>query len=338
MTARPWSPPALGRDALRAGRWASLAPWLPLAADDWDLAVAPVPPAQVEPPMPALGLQWNEHRYRIALPAACLREAGAPLAVALDEATLPGDLRALLLETATAAVLARLEQAAGGAWQWLDAPPAASATGFWARLRRGAASWPIRIEGDEAAMAALFAGWPVRRHEGPDALVFALRIRRGQTTLPWRVAASLRPGDVVLMQQTPAGGPLLVVAESRLAPLREHPDGWLLAAAPAAPDPKQSEWLMESNDMQAVGVDDPEHLPVRLSFDVGALTLSLAELRRLAPGQVLETGRALPEVVEIYAQGARIGRGELVEIEGRLGVSIVEVFKLRGTAAGAPAE
>jgi type III secretion system YscQ/HrcQ family protein len=130
---------------------------------------------------------------------------------------------------------------------------------------------------------------------------------------------------------------LLVVAESRLAPLREHPDGWLLATSPAAPaDPRQNEWLMDSNDMQAVGVDDPENLPVKLSFDVGALTLSLAELRRLAPGQVLETGRALPEVVEIYAQGARIGRGELVEIEGRLGVSIVEVFKLRGTATGAP--
>ena len=66
-------------------------------------------------------------------------------------------------------------------------------------------------------------------------------------------------------------------------------------------------------------VDD---VPVTLSFEMGSVALTLSELKSLAPGAVLSVAGALPPQVSICAGGHRIGSGELVELDGRLGVEI----------------
>lgn len=68
-----------------------------------------------------------------------------------------------------------------------------------------------------------------------------------------------------------------------------------------------------------------EDIPVKLVFDFGDLELTLAELRRLVPGQVIDLARPVGNAVRLSVNGRRIGAGEIVEIEGRLGVRVTEL-------------
>ncbi|WP_028605256.1 type III secretion system cytoplasmic ring protein SctQ [Ottowia thiooxydans] len=67
-------------------------------------------------------------------------------------------------------------------------------------------------------------------------------------------------------------------------------------------------------------------VPIRLSFDLGEVTLTVAEVRALQPGQAISLMRPLAGAVRIRANGAQVGEGDLVEIDGQLGVSIRALF------------
>lgn len=68
---------------------------------------------------------------------------------------------------------------------------------------------------------------------------------------------------------------------------------------------------------------DVDAIPVRLTFDLGERTLTLAELRRLQPGETFDLQRPLADgPVMIRANGALVGTGTLVELDGRVGVTI----------------
>ncbi len=75
-----------------------------------------------------------------------------------------------------------------------------------------------------------------------------------------------------------------------------------------------------------------DDLPVRLSFDLGERTVTLAELRGIGPGYSFDLGRELRRAVHIRANGKTVGEGELVEIDGRIGIAVVS---LKGSLKGA---
>lgn len=66
----------------------------------------------------------------------------------------------------------------------------------------------------------------------------------------------------------------------------------------------------------------PGSLDLRLRFELGRLTVSLDQLRALGPGVVLELADGSPHEIAIACGGARVGYGEVVDVEGRLGVRI----------------
>lgn len=68
-----------------------------------------------------------------------------------------------------------------------------------------------------------------------------------------------------------------------------------------------------------------DQVPVLLTFDLGERMLSLGDLRALQVGQVLELGRPLIQAVSVRVNGALIGSGELVDIDGQLGVTLVSL-------------
>lgn len=70
---------------------------------------------------------------------------------------------------------------------------------------------------------------------------------------------------------------------------------------------------------------DVDALEVTLTFSIGERTLTLAELQALAPGYVFELGRRDEGEVRILSSGAEIARGEIVQIEERLGVRILSL-------------
>lgn len=70
-----------------------------------------------------------------------------------------------------------------------------------------------------------------------------------------------------------------------------------------------------------------DHLPLRVVFDLGELSMTLEQLKSLQVGQPLALSRPLASAVNLRVNGALIGTGELVEIEGELGVTITSLFQ-----------
>lgn len=70
-------------------------------------------------------------------------------------------------------------------------------------------------------------------------------------------------------------------------------------------------------------------LPVRLTFDLGECSLTLQELAAVDVGYVFDLGLAPRSGVKLRVNGLRIGEGEIVEIDGRLGVAVTRILPPR---------
>ena len=64
-------------------------------------------------------------------------------------------------------------------------------------------------------------------------------------------------------------------------------------------------------------------LPVRVHIVLSQLEMTLAELNQLRPGSIIELDCEKSESVQLAVNGKITGEGELVEIEGRIGVRIL---------------
>ncbi|HEX5708219.1 MAG TPA: FliM/FliN family flagellar motor switch protein [Pyrinomonadaceae bacterium] len=76
----------------------------------------------------------------------------------------------------------------------------------------------------------------------------------------------------------------------------------------------------------AEGAAALEGLLLTLHVELPARRISLEELSRLRAGQVLELGCRPTDPVELVADGRRVASGELVDIEGRLGVRVTRLL------------
>ena len=59
--------------------------------------------------------------------------------------------------------------------------------------------------------------------------------------------------------------------------------------------------------------------------EVASVTLTAREWAKLGPGDVIETGVPLAEPVVLRVGGREVARGELVSVDGELGVRIREI-------------
>ncbi len=82
---------------------------------------------------------------------------------------------------------------------------------------------------------------------------------------------------------------------------------------------------LDEVDQPDQGQSVVEQIPVRLYFDLGERMITLSELKIVAPGYIFELGRELRRAVTIRVNGRKIGEGELVEIDGNIGVSILAI-------------
>ncbi len=73
----------------------------------------------------------------------------------------------------------------------------------------------------------------------------------------------------------------------------------------------------EAERLAAVG-----DTPVTLSVEIARLTLPYEELAKLRPGEVLRTGHAVGDRVTLRAGDVVIATGELVDVEGEVGVRL----------------
>ena len=64
---------------------------------------------------------------------------------------------------------------------------------------------------------------------------------------------------------------------------------------------------------------------LRVSVEVGSTSMTLAELLALSDGSVVELDRAANELLDIYANGTLIAKGEIVSVDGRYGIQVAEL-------------
>lgn len=82
---------------------------------------------------------------------------------------------------------------------------------------------------------------------------------------------------------------------------------------PGKPEPSLSDAVLDS--------------PVVVRVEVGAVSLTAREWAELGPGDVIETGRRIAEPVILRVAGREVARGELVNLEGEIGVRIRELVR-----------
>jgi flagellar motor switch/type III secretory pathway protein FliN len=69
----------------------------------------------------------------------------------------------------------------------------------------------------------------------------------------------------------------------------------------------------------------PDDARVELTVGLGTARMSLRQAQQLAVGEIVPLGRPLAGPFDIRAQGTLIGQGELVDVDGELGVRIVSL-------------
>ena len=95
------------------------------------------------------------------------------------------------------------------------------------------------------------------------------------------------------------------------------------AASQATFEPVEAEPEAGPLAMQAAGRF--EDLPLALTVRCGHLSLTLSELRNLAPGAVLNVQGVAPGAGTLFHGERPLAHGELVEVDGRLGLQIARV-------------
>jgi type III secretion protein Q len=352
-----WQPPPLSRNEAQARTSiAQRAMAMPLHAGgtQWLASLRPV----IEARWPVLEsntltcIEWAGAQLQLQLPPAASEQL---LSALLDGAALPplpADMQVDTLAAALDELLGQLERLGRGAPRLvalaegqLPAPlPHAFALQLDALEGRQAIAGVLRSDSlGLLLMAGLASALPPR--EGPlagAALPLSLYLDIGYATLSVDELQQLGLGDVVplahsfvsakrvLWLQAPGAGgvhvqlPATPGCAQDMAPA--HAAAHAAANAPFLTVVQPWNHAMPHLDPPLDEAASFDAIPVRLSFDLGEIRLTLAELRALQPGQALQLGHPLASAVRIRVNGALIGEGELVEIDGLLGVSVRQLF------------
>jgi len=197
---------------------------------------------------------------------------------------------------------------------------AAIESGLAPRLARDGAevSSPLAVElevvaGEIAGRARLLLpAAAVRALRGEDApakgggsLRLPASLRGGSAALTPGELDALSPGDVVLLDPPGDGLELLVLPGGMRASGR-CADGFF-------------------NVEETTMTDRNAGLPVTLEVELARVEISLADLARLEPGMALPLGVDRRGLVTLRAGERAIARGELVELEGAVGVRILSI-------------
>jgi type III secretion protein Q len=194
------------------------------------------------------------------------------------------------------------------------------------------------------SLLSLVRGWPrgAALDGRADHVSLAAAVRLGQRRMALRQVLDLERGDVVLVgmsNQLAVGAPVRWVPRGAgvafVATLGAHQ--LTLVRSVAHPVERPAKAFVKEKLMSATTSDSglsPEQqaeqldrVPVNLAFDVGEMSISVGELKRLGPGYVLSLDAPLDQsVVTIKANGADFARGELVAVGDALGVRLVELL------------
>ena len=68
-------------------------------------------------------------------------------------------------------------------------------------------------------------------------------------------------------------------------------------------------------------------IAVNVKTVLGKSSIKVSDLLKLGRGAVVELDRRVGESVDVYVNNKLIGRGDLMVVDGRLSVTMTEIFK-----------
>ncbi|MEI7175178.1 type III secretion system cytoplasmic ring protein SctQ [Pectobacterium carotovorum] len=201
-----------------------------------------------------------------------------------------------------------------------------------------------RMQAADAVWLALFsrADWHHQRRALPAGMTIAIPLTLADAVLPLSALRRLRTGDLILPNRpwfTPSGegtlssGTLRLRGTLQLTALAPYtftvtdmetvsmPATDTMLAAPHS-DSSALEFTPESDNV----TENLPPLPVSLHIRCGSLTMTLAELQHLASGSVLTLRDVVPGQAWLYHGDIALASGDLVDVEGRLGLQITQCF------------
>ncbi|MCX5807239.1 MAG: flagellar motor switch protein FliN [Proteobacteria bacterium] len=74
-----------------------------------------------------------------------------------------------------------------------------------------------------------------------------------------------------------------------------------------------------------LNMDSLLDVPVEISVEIGRTKMAIGELLSLSKGSIIELNKVAGESVDIYVNGKLLGKGEIVVVNERLGVRIMDI-------------
>jgi type III secretion protein Q len=205
----------------------------------------------------------------------------------------------------------------------VERPPIAAMETYrwraWSREHEIAGDLLLDAAASRFLAAALREQRPVPTDDKWDELPMRLRLVAGWVDLSAGSLRNVERRDVVMLDEWLLGADsrLMVLLGPRLGvPCRL--EGSVLRVLEGV-----QEIMGDVDESVAASSGLIDDVPVRLTFDLGEREISLGDLRSLQPGYLFNLGRDPKSTVNIRANGRLIGDGELVDIEGRVGVSVL---------------
>ncbi len=189
----------------------------------------------------------------------------------------------------------------------------------------------VFIAGDRG-LARLLIGTQSLRPQPPtqmSSLPVTLIARRGTATLSRHEAGTLEHGDIVILSEST--NEIWVHARgdsSRLFECTADHGSLTITRCVERPPVEVGQGAKTVNDPAneeaptTLGTAALDDVPIEVSAEVARFTLPLAELTHLKPGEVLTSGVALSDRVTLRVGDKVIAVGELVEVDGEIGVRV----------------
>lgn len=167
------------------------------------------------------------------------------------------------------------------------------------------------------------------------AFQLTVAVTLGRLQLPIAQVRGLRAGDVLLLEQTffqALGTGYLQVGRQQLHGCIDDNTGPLCLTLTSIEDTSVDEalaappYLADEPVEDVFGREPFDELSMALNVRCGTLNLTLGELRSLGPGSVLGITGYAPGLAGLYYGDRAIGQGQLVEVDGRLGLQLSRVM------------
>lgn len=94
-----------------------------------------------------------------------------------------------------------------------------------------------------------------------------------------------------------------------------------------APPPVSPSQATAAAGSRAPGIAALHDVPVRVQAVLGGARIQIAELLEMRAGSVVELDRRVGEPVDVLVNERLIARGELVLVDGALGITLTEIVR-----------